>query len=43
MKEKDKIEISIELVGADEVIQKLQEIKKLLNDIASIKIEVKQN
>ena len=41
MEKPNKIEISIELVGADKVIQKLQEIKKLLDDIASIKIEVK--
>ena len=41
MEEKNKVEVSIELVGADEVIQKLQEIEKLLNDIASIKIKDK--
>ena len=41
MEKPNKIEVSIELVGADEVIQKLQKIKKLLDDIASIKIEVK--
>ena len=43
METSNKVEVSIELVGADEVIEKLQEIKKLLNDIVSIKIEVKQN
>ena len=36
MKEENKVVVSIELVGADEVIQKLQEIKKILNDIAII-------
>lgn len=41
MEKENKVEVLIELVGADDVIKKLQEIKKLLNDIASIKIEVK--
>ena len=39
--EKEKIEIQIELVGADEIIKKLQEIKKLIDDISKVKIEIK--
>lgn len=39
MKE-ESIKISIELVGYDEFIEKLNKIKELLNDIKNIKIEV---
>ena len=43
MKEnKIEMEIEVKLIGIEEVISKLQELKKLLNDIASIEIEVKQ-
>ena len=42
MKEnKIEMEIEVKLIGIEEVISKLQELKKLLNDIASIEIEVK--
>ncbi len=39
--EDNKIEISIELKNYDEVIRKLENIKKLLNEISNIHIEVK--
>lgn len=39
MKE-ESIKVSIELVGYEELIEKLNKIKKLLNDIKNIKIEV---
>lgn len=39
MKE-ESIKISIELVGYEELIEKLNKIKELLNDIKNIKIEV---
>lgn len=32
--------VSIELIGADEVIEKLEQIKKLLNDIDNMDINV---
>ena len=38
MKE-ESIKISIELVGYEELIEKLNKIKELLNDIKNIKIE----
>ncbi len=37
----NKIEIKMELSNYDEIIEKLEHIKKLLNDISNIKIEVK--
>lgn len=37
----NKIEVSIELVGADEVIKKLQEIKKLKNEIKKNNYDIK--
>ncbi len=37
----NKTAIHVSLTGADEVIEKLEKIKKLLNDIKGIKIEVK--
>lgn len=40
MKESN-IKISIELIGYEELIQKLNKIKELLNDIKNTKIEVK--
>ena len=36
----ESIKISIELVGYEELIEKLNKIKELLNDIKNIKIEV---
>lgn len=39
MKE-ESIKISIELVGYEELIEKLNKIKELLNDIKNIKIKV---
>jgi hypothetical protein len=39
MKE-ESIKISIELVGYEEFIEKLNKIKELLNDIKNTKIEV---
>ncbi len=36
----NKIEIKIELSNYDEIIEKLEYIKKLLNDISNTKIEV---
>lgn len=39
MKE-ESIKISIELVGYEELIEKLNKIKELLNDIKNTKIEV---
>ena len=33
MKKENKVEVSIKLVGADEVIKKLQEIKKEIQEI----------
>lgn len=38
--EKESIKVSIELVGYEELIEKLNKIKELLNDIKNIKIEV---
>lgn len=35
-----RLEIKVSLIGADEVIKQLKEIKELLNDIKNIKIEV---
>lgn len=43
MEENKTIEFSVSLVGADEVIKKLEQIKKLLNEISNIKIEVSTN
>ena len=40
MKE-ESIKIYIELIGYEELIEKLEKIKKLLNDIENIKIEAK--
>lgn len=40
MKE-ESIKISIELVGYEELMEKLNKIKELLNDIKNTKIEVK--
>lgn len=40
MKE-ESIKIFIELVGYEELMEKLNKIKELLNDIKNIKIEVK--
>lgn len=40
MKE-ESIKVSIELVGYEEFIEKLNNIKELLNDIKDIKIEIK--
>ena len=39
--ENNKTEIQVSLTGADEVIEQLEIIKKLLSDIKGIKIEVK--
>lgn len=39
---KNCVEISIKLIGYEELIEKLEKIKELLNDIKNIKIEVKQ-
>lgn len=39
MKEEE-IKVSIEFVGYEELIEKLNKIKELLNDITNIKIEV---
>lgn len=39
MKE-ESIKVSIEFVGYEELIEKLNKIKKLLNDIKNTKIEV---
>ncbi len=39
--EDNTVEISIELKNYDEVIRKLENIKKLLNEISNIHIEVK--
>ena len=41
MNKENKIEVSIELVGADEAIKKLQEIKKLTNEIQEINSDIK--
>ena len=41
MKKENKVEVSIELVGADEVIKKLQEIKKLKNEIKKNNYDIK--
>lgn len=38
--EEESIKVSIKLVGYEELIEKLNKIKKLLNDIKNIKIEV---
>lgn len=38
--ENKKLEITISLVGAEEVIEQLKTIKKLLEDIKNTKIEV---
>jgi len=40
MKE-ESVKISIELIGYEELMQKLNKIKELLNDIKNTKIEVK--
>lgn len=40
MNKENKIIISIELVNCDEVIEKLEKIKKLLDEIKNTKIEV---
>lgn len=37
---KEEIKVSIEFVGYEELIEKLNKIKKLLNDITNTKIEV---
>lgn len=39
-KKENRLEIKVSLIGADEVISQLKEIKELLNDIKNIKIEV---
>lgn len=39
--EEESIKIYIELIGYEELIEKLEKIKKLLNDIGNIKIEAK--
>ncbi len=39
--EEESIKIYIELIGYEELIEKLEKIKKLLNDIENIKIEAK--
>ncbi len=38
---KNCVEISIKLIGYEELIEKLEKIKELLNDIKSTKLEVK--
>ena len=40
MEESNKIEVSIELVGTDEVIEKLQKIKKLTNEVQEKKNDI---
>lgn len=40
MSKEESIKISIELIGYEELIEKLERIKELLNDIKNIKIEV---
>lgn len=37
---KNQTEVSIELIGVDEVIEKLKQIKKLLNDIDNMNITI---
>lgn len=41
MEEENKVSIKIELLGYEELIEKLENIKKLLNDIKNTMIEVK--
>lgn len=38
--DKETVEVSVELKGIDEVIEKLNKIKKLLNEIAEINIQI---
>ena len=40
MEESNKIEVSIELVGTDEVIEKLQKITKLTNEVQEKKNDI---
>jgi hypothetical protein len=39
---KNCVEISIKIIGYEELIEKLEKIKELLNDIKNTKLEVKQ-
>ena len=41
MEESNRVEASIELVGVDEVIEKLQEIKKIKNEIKKNNYDIK--
>lgn len=40
MDKENNVEVKISLVGAKEVVEQLETIKKLLDDIKGIKIEV---
>lgn len=40
MKKSNEVEIKVTLIGIDETIEKLENIKKLLDDIKNTKIEV---
>lgn len=41
MKTNPEVQIKIELINYEEVVEKLKELKKLLDDIKNINIEVK--
>ena len=41
MEPKNEVEVFVSLKGADEMIEKLKEIKKLLDEINDIQLEVK--
>lgn len=41
MKTSPEVQIKIELINYEEVVEKLKELKKLLDDIKNINIEVK--
>lgn len=41
MKTSQEVQIKIELINYEEVVEKLKELKKLLDDIKNINIEVK--
>ena len=42
-KKENVVEIKVELVGYEELLEKLNNIKKLLQEIADINIQVKAN
>lgn len=41
MKPSSEVQIKIEIINYEEVVEKLKELKKLLDDIKNINIEVK--